>query len=97
MFADMITTANNTPASTLETFVSQIVAEVVERLDYSQLAEKKLAYTPEEVAELVGFTNALAVEREAQAGRLIGCKVRNKWRFTEEQIRDYLRENEVTV
>jgi hypothetical protein len=86
-----------TATTTLETFVSQIVREVVERIDYGQLKERKLAYTPEEVAELVGFTNALAVVREASAGRLIGSKVRGSWRFTEEQIRDYLREHEVPI
>lgn len=92
-----MSTASETAPSTLDTFVRQIVSEVVGSLDYSRLRERKLAYSPEEVAELAGFTNALAVEREASSGRLLGCKVRGKWRFTEEQIRDYLRENEVTV
>lgn len=92
----MSTATNNSP-TTLETFVSQIISEVVSRIDYEQLKARKLAYSPTEVAELVGFTNALAVEREAKSGRLIGCKVRGQWRFTEDQIRDYLREHEVTV
>ena len=79
----------------VECLLRAVVEEVVMQIDFDKLRERKLAYTPEEVAELVGFTNALAVEREAKSGRLIGSKVRGQWRFTEQQIRDYLRENEV--
>ena len=86
-----------THTTTLDTFVRQIVSDVVDRIDYERLTERKLAYSPAEVAELVGFTNELAVIREAQSGRLIGSKVRGNWRFTPDQIRDYLKEREVTV
>lgn len=91
----MDTATRTTP--TLETFVRQIVDDVVSRIDYGQLKERKLAYSPDEVAGLAGFTNGLAVIREANAGRLIGSKVRNNWRFTPERIREYLEENEVPV
>jgi hypothetical protein len=81
----------------LQTCVTAIVAEVVERIDYNAIKNRKLAYTPDEVAEQVGFTSGRAVKAEAKAGRLIGSKVCGQWRFTPEQVRDYLRENEVTV
>ena len=97
MFVVMSTATQTPPATTLETLITQLVDEVVGRIDFRHLKERKFAYSPDEVAELVGFTNALAVIREAKTGRLIGCKVRGEWRFTEEQIRDYLREYEVTV
>lgn len=77
--------------------IRQIIIEVVEQMDWEKLCEPKLAYTPEEAAEMAGFVNGLAVEREANAGRLIGSKVRNKWVFTREQLREYLRDQEVTV
>ncbi len=85
------------PAGTLELFIQQLISEVVAEMDLSKLPNAKLAYTPQEVAELAGFSSGLAVEREALAGRLIGTKVRNKWRFTPERIREYLRENEVVM
>ncbi|MEO2016299.1 MAG: hypothetical protein ABGZ53_18220 [Fuerstiella sp.] len=94
MFPAMEATANTTP---LEIFIAQIVAEVVERIDYDEIKNRKLAYTPDEVAAQAGFTSGRAVKAEANAGRLIGSKVCGRWRFTPEQIRDYLRENEVTV
>jgi hypothetical protein len=93
----MDTATRTATATTLETLIAQLIAEVVDRIDFQQLKERKLAYSPEEVAELVGFANALAVTREANTGRLLGSKVRGKWRFTEEQIRDYLREHEVPI
>jgi len=93
----MSSATQTTPATTLETLVTQLVSEVVARIDLHQLKERKLAYSPDEVAELTGFTNGLAVIREAKSGRLIGSKIRGNWRFTPEQIQDYLRENEVTV
>jgi hypothetical protein len=91
----VVMTTATTP--TLETFIRQIIDEVIQRVDFTQLKEAKLAYSPEEVATLAGFKNGLAVIREAQAGRLIGSKVRNNWRFTPERIREYLEENEVPV
>lgn len=89
-------TATQPPAADVfEAFVLSVVEKVVDRINYDKLREPKLAYTPDEVADLVGFTNGLAVEREANSGRLCGSKVRNKWRFTPEQIREFLKEHEV--
>ena len=93
----MITATETSPATTLETMIRQIITEVIEQMDWETLVEPKLAYTPAQAAEVAGFMNGLAVEREAKAGRLIGSKVRNKWVFTRDQLRKYLQEQEVTV
>jgi hypothetical protein len=86
-----------TTTNPLQTFVAQIVSQVISEIDYDAIRNRKLAYTPDEVAVQAGFTSGRAVKAEASAGRLIGSKVCGQWRFTPEQIRDYLRENEVTV
>ena len=93
----MQATANTPTATAFESMINQIIEQVVSRIDYTQLTEQKFAYTPDEVAKLVGFTSGRAVKAEANAGRLIGTKVCGQWRFTPDQIRDYLRENEVTT
>ena len=78
--------------------VNEVVTEVIDRIDFTKMRERKFSYSPDEVAELVSvFHNDLAVIREAKAGKLIGSKVRGSWTFTEEQIRDYLQSQEVTV
>ena len=93
----MTTAQHTTPGNTFETMIRHIIAEVVEQVDWSQMTEPKLAYTADEAAEVAGFVNGLAVEREANSGRLIGSKVRGKWVFSREQLREYLQGQEVTV
>jgi uncharacterized ferredoxin-like protein len=92
-------TVNNRPVARLpfSDLLKHIVIEIVEGIDVTELVEPKMAYTPDEVADLAGFKNGIAVVREAQSGLLIGTKVRGNWRFTRQQILDYLQNNEVTV
>lgn len=78
------------PPPPLDSFVRQLVAEVVSQIDVTDLVEPKLAYTTDEVAVIAGFTNGLAVEREIRAGRLIACKVRNKLVVRRERLIEYL-------
>jgi hypothetical protein len=97
MVVGMDSTTQTLAFNAFNELLKHIVIEIVEGIDVTELVEPKLAYTPDEVADLAGFKNGIAVIREAQAGRLLGTKVRGNRRFTRQQILDYLQDNEVTV
>ncbi len=57
------------------------------------LKELKL-YKPEEVAELLGYSKK-TIRRWLQQGTLPGVKVHTEWRIREDDLINFLKENEV--
>lgn len=81
----------------IEALVRQIIGEVVERIDWSQIKPAPLTYSEEDLVEQCGFKNKRSVQNARLSGLLIGTKVGGKWRFTRENVVLFLKDSEVTV